>query len=460
MKRLLTMFNVLALLLTSAHAAEVPPAITLEDFRLVGDLTNGQATFTLSATATVENSKGGRLELLSGPVALTQVNSHPKWRLKAEDNRLWLVCDRAGKFPIQMSFDAAVRQAEGWNSVSFHVAPATLQPVVLRGLSQDTQFDFAGAARPERAGADFKSFLPASGAVQLSWKEARPETEGKLFYSAEMVSQISVGPGLMRQVALLDFKVMQGELQRVALLVRGVGEVTRVQGEQVLAWNLESAANSNDRRLVVQFNQPQKDQFSLQVHTQTPLGAFPQVTEAVQLRPEAATRFAGHFRVVNDGAVRLEVPRATGLSQVSPEQFPENELTRSVLLPTGNQRFVYRFSGADLELKIQADQISPELTVAQLLMYRLGENELAIDAELELDIREAPLRELLLHVPKGFAIARIQAPHLSDYSVREPEGGTGSELRLVFGQPVAGRQAVELRMERNKPLGEAAWQLP
>ena len=68
--------------------------------------------------------------------------------------------------------------------------------------------------------------------------------------------------------------------------------------------------NSADRRLVVQFNQPQKDQFALQVQMQTPLGAFPQAADAMQLRPEGATRFAGYFRIVNDGAVRLEVAQA------------------------------------------------------------------------------------------------------------------------------------------------------
>ena len=251
--------------------------------------------------------------------------------------------------------------------------------------------------------------------MKLSWKEARPEAEGKLFYAAEMLSQISVSPGLMRQVALLDFKVMQGELNRVALLLRGAGEVTRVQGDQVLAWNVEPVPNSADRRLVVQFNQPQKDQFALQVQMQTPLGAFPQAADAMQLRPESATRFAGYFRIVNEGAVRLEVAQASGLSQISPDQFPESDATRAALRMTGSQRFAYRFSGADFALRIQADQILPELSVSEVLAYHLGENELAIDAEIELDIREAPLRELLLRVPKGYAIARLNGSGMTDY---------------------------------------------
>lgn len=470
MKSIIYFLSASLLAATSFAAEPLPPpappapSVTLDDCKLVGDLSDHRAAFTLTATARVENPKGGSLDLLSGTVALTDISAHPKWRLRAEPNRFVLLFDRAGKFPIQLKFDAAVRQgldgSQGWSAVDFRVAPSALQPIVLKGLPADTQFEFAGAARPERAGNEFVSFLPADGAVKLSWKEARPEVEGKLFYSAEMLSQISVSPGLMRQVALLDFKIMQGELTRLALVLRGAGEVTGVQGEQVLAWTVESLPNSADRRLLVQFNQPQNSQFAIQVQARTPLGAFPQTADALQVRPEGATRFAGYFRIVNEGAVRLEVAQTAGLSQISPVQFPETDATRGALRPGGTQRFAYRFSGGDFALRIQADQILPELSVSQVLAYHLGENELALDAEIELDIREAPLRELLLRVPKGYALARLSASGLSDYFLREPVDQPDAELRLVYGQPLTGRQLVQLRLERNTPLGATSWTLP
>src|SRR6185503_3611372 len=105
-------------------------------------------------------------------------------------------------------------------------------------------------------------------------------------------------------------------------------------------------------------------------------------------------------------------------------------------------------------------QILPELTVSQVLAYHLGESELAMDAEIELDIREAPLRDLLLNVPKGYAIARLNASGLSDYFVREPQDQPDAELRLVYGQPVSGRQVIQLRLERNQSLGASSWTLP
>ncbi len=205
-------------------------------------------------------------------------------------------------------------------------------------------------------------------------------------------------------------------------------------------------------------NQPQKDAFAVQVQMQTPLSDFPAAFDAMRLQPEGATRFAGYYRVVNDGAVRLEVVNATGLSQVSPEQFPESDVTRAILRTDAKQRFVYRFSGANSALRIQADNVLPEISVSYLIAYHLAETETAIDAELELDIREAPVRELLFSVPKGYALARLATAGMSDYFLKEQDAD--AQLRIVYGQPISGRQIVQLRLERNTALGAVTWVLP
>lgn len=433
--------------------------VVLRDFRLEGRFTNDVAEFTLTATASVKNPKGGMVAVLSGNAALARLEENADWKVRFQNGRYYLVFEKAGEFHIQLRFDAAVLQSAGWKGVDFAVAPGMIAPIVLHGLGADTQFQFATGARPERVGDEFRSFLPADGIVKLAWKEAAAELEGKLFYSAEMLSQISIGPGLMRQTAVLNGKVMQGELTRLVLDVRGEGNVTAVSGASVLAWNVEGT-NASVRRVVVTFNQAQKDAFSLNVQMQTELGAFPQAVDAMRISPEAATRFAGHVRVVNEGAVRLEILQASGLSQISPEQFPETDVTKALFGAQGTQRFSFRFSTAEFALRIQADNVLPEVSASQLLAYHLGETELAIDAEIELEIREAPLREVTLRVPRGFSVARLNAPGSNDYFVRDTEGATNAELRIVYGQPIADRQVIQLRLERNAGLGAATWEVP
>src|SRR5215831_9314749 len=72
---LLLLFCLLTLT-ASAAADKIVAPITLRNFKLIGDLSGGHATFTLTAIAHVENSKGGSLDLLTGPVALTELGAH------------------------------------------------------------------------------------------------------------------------------------------------------------------------------------------------------------------------------------------------------------------------------------------------------------------------------------------------------------------------------------------------
>jgi hypothetical protein len=434
--------------------------VVLRDFRLVGKMSDVDAAFTLTGIAHVTNPKGSSLLLLSGGVALTEINPRPDWRLRFDRGSYIATFDKAGDYSIDLKFKAAIQFTNGWKQIDFTTAPSSLQPVILHGLKADAQFESGEGAKPEPAGADFNTFLPSNGHLKLAWKEKASEKEGALFFAAEELSQITVSPGLMRQTALIDFKVMQGELSKVRLLIQGVGEVTRVQGSQVLSWSVQSVTNSPDRQIEVRLNQPQKDKFTLEVQLQSPLDAFPQTVSVAQIRPQGATRFGGNFRIANEGAVRLEVIQANGLSQISPDQFPQTEQAKALLPDQTTQVFAYRFSGIAFDLRIQADNIRPELGVSEVLVYHLGETELTIDADIELDVREAPLRELLLTVPKGFAAARLNASGMNDYFLTAPPDQPVAQLRIVYGSPVSGRQLVQLRLERNSALNSNSWTLP
>src|SRR5206468_10025084 len=138
MKKLLSLLCVLLLIPTARSATNSPAAsVTLEDFKLVADLNGERAAFTLTATARVENSKGGSLDLLSGPVALTDVGAHKQWRVRAESNRYVLVFEHGGKFPLRLKFNAAVRRNDTWRTVDFRIAPSALRPIILQGLGTD-----------------------------------------------------------------------------------------------------------------------------------------------------------------------------------------------------------------------------------------------------------------------------------------------------------------------------------
>ena len=432
--------------------------VAITDFSLASTLSEDEAAFELRAVARVRNPAGGRAELLRG-VALTAMEAGPGVKMQIIDGRLIAVFAKDGEYPLLLKFNAAVRQVEGWSSIDFGVVPGTLQPWILRGLRADTQFKFEGGSKPERRGEEFHVHVPAGGAVKASWKQARAEAEGRLFYAAKGLSLMTVSPGLLRQSTGIDLKIMQGEMTEWVCVLNGPGEVTRVQGAKVLSWAVEGDGGGSERRLRVRFNEPQRDQVSLAIQAQQPLGAFPLPLQPLFLDPVGASRFGGFVRLSSEGAVRLEVTQARGLSQVSPDQIPVSDLLKSAP-PTSGSTFAYRFSQGGHALAVQADNILPEVSVSGVFVYQAGTNDQSVDADLELDIREAPVRELSLRVPKGFTIASLNAAGIADYSLVDLGEPDAAQLRLTFGAPTAGRALLNVRLERNKPLTESRWALP
>jgi len=178
-------------------------------------------------------------------------------------------------------------------------------------------------------------------------------------------------PGPDAQMVLLDFKVMQGELSRVTLQLRGTGEVTRVAGEPVLAWACnpcrtrpiaESRCSSINRRRMPSRSRSRCRRRSAPFAGDRRHAVAPGRRDAVRRLLPRGERRGGAAR---SGPVHRPV---AGLS----EQFPVTESTKAFLPAAGGQRFAFRFSGAEFALRVQADNVLPELSVSQVLAYHLA----------------------------------------------------------------------------------------
>ena len=441
-------------------ASEADPelrVVRFTDFNLAGEVDGSVAGFVLTGVANVRHPEGGVLGLLSGAVAMTGYTNGPNSKLEFVAGRYRMRFATNGTYPIRLEFNATVTDKDNWNRVSFTPVAAPLRAVKVSGFEKDTSVVFDNAAQIRRSGNDYTTFLPSGGGLELRWQVRKPKPKVKLFYSVTGMGQVTVSPGLMRQMTVLDYKVMQGELRELTVELEGEGSVTRVDGRNILTWKPEEV--DGKRLLKVQLNTTQRSNYQLTIHTQTPLGAFPLKVQPVRFVPVDAIRYGGHIRVVNQGAVRLEVLNALGLAQISPQRFPQTKLLPALNSQQQAQAFAFRFSGPQFGLEIQADNILPELAVSQLLMYRLGETETQIDADVELDIREAPLRELNVSIPEGYTVAQLTVGYLSDYSVSDPVDGR-SRLRIQFSRPLISRQKLELRLTKNHNAPPASWQLP
>ncbi len=413
------------------------------------DTAAGCVNFRLRGEARVREA-GARLPLLSGRAALTDPSSGSGWHVELKDGQSELVFERAGNFPIDLGFAAAV-SAGDWTSLDFRMPAGAVVPMVLEGLPKDVSFDPAAAVVPD-AGSQ-RGFLASDGNASVGWRQGRDSSVGTLSFTSHEMCDVRVGAGLLRQTSQIDFRVLQGKLPRVRVGLDGPGEILGVEGSNVLGWKV--LPDGNNRILEVQLSRPFEKSGSLVVRSQSPLGKFPVKAEPLRLTPEGGVRHSGFVRVTNDGAVRLEISDVTGMMQLAPAQFPGAPVEAGA-----RQVIVYRFPSANYAYHVVARQILPEVAVSQIVIYQLADSDRVITADLELDIREAPLREWQLEIPADYAVGAFSGGAVSDY-VAETEIKNGSRvLKVLFGKPVDGRQLIHLRLEKNQAAAAGEWALP
>ena len=416
----------------------------------------GFASFVLKGTAMVRKDEV-ELELLRGRAAVEEFTPVDGCQVKlAEDGAAYrLYFDKAGSYPVELKFVARLATKAEWKGFDFKVPGGAVVPIMLDGIPKQSEFHQDAPVVPTSAGGGWRGFLPVNGAASVAWKPLRKTGEGKLFFSTEALVNVGVGAGLLRQSSVVDYKILQGELERLKLTLEGPGEVLAVtlNGKNVLGWKVNEAAGT--RTLEVQLSQPIEKNGRLSIRSQQALGAFPDRAEPLRAIPDGAIRHSGFIRIYNIGATRLEIAGVSGLTQLAPEQFPAEKK-----IGGARQVFVYRFPAATYAYEVAASRVEPEVGVSQVVVYTLSETDRVIRADIELDIREAPLRSWDFQVPAEYSVVSLTGAEVSDSVVGTQVEAGQRTLKVLFGKEVVGRQLVQLHLEKNSPAEAGEWTLP
>lgn len=433
--------------------------VLLNDLQLEGQLANDSLAFTLTGTATTKNRSTASLPILDGEAALTDFNLPEKATLRHRQGAYHLVLESPGSYPFQIQFVAKVNADGAWQRSQFQLSPAGLFPIQLHGFPRATEIRVAnGGPFTQVDESHFRGFVPANGSMALAWKAQDVDLSTRLFFNTESNTQIRIGTGVLRQSTAIDLRVMQGELDALTVDVFGPGEITRVSAPGLLSWDL-SDFDADTRVLTVRFNQPQTDSTRITINSVGTVGDFPAEVTPLRLTPQGSDRHHGSILVTNDGAVRLDTTNTSGLSRVTPEQrpVPQKAKTTAEIYPL--QQFAFRHSSAEYTLTVQATMIQPEIGASALMTYHLDYEQTRIDADFELEIREAPIREFILHLPPDYVLADLSSQQMTDFFLSPAEDNIYNQLRIVFAGQIIGRHQIRLRLERNQALDGTNWTL-
>lgn len=432
--------------------------VVLSQLKIEGRHDEHSLSFQVAATAATKNPRGARCLLLGGPTAITKLSLPEGCSVRLESEGYMLRLERPGSYPVAFEFVAKIEESDGWQKAGFRLPAAALLPLHLSGFDESTEFHLSNGGSVEAAETGFQTFLPADGRASLAWRFLREEKSSKLFYNTESRAIVRIGTGVMRQNSATMVTIMQGELIRLQFNVAGDGEITRVTAPDILSWEALPTDDPQVQELTILFSRAQTESCEIHISTLSTLGTFPLETQPVRITPQGAVRHHGWIEVVNEGAVRLDIVNTSGLSRVSPKNEAANSKNEG-RQAYPSQRFAFRHSSTEYGLTAQVDDIQPEITASALLSYHLGHEQTRIEADLDLEIREAPIRRYVVRIPADYAVAEARSHGLADFFIASTENDEESEIRLEFGRPAFGRQQVKLRLEKNRALEGTLWNL-
>ena len=123
------------------------------------------------------------------------------------------------------------------------------------------------------------------------------------------------------------------------------------------------------------------------------------------------------------------------------------------------RRLSTAFPAADHAFTVVADRIEPEVNISELVVYQLAETDRVINADIELDVREAPIREWNFGIPADYSVVSVTGASVADYIAASTVADGRRNLKVVFGQDVVGRQLVTLQLEKSEAAAAGTWVL-
>ena len=471
MKRI-TSFLVCTLLAAAAFGAG-ENGYDVKDLTLTGSIEGENITFALEFD--VEAQKGDEIPLVVGDVAYLAGTFPKQAELARQGNQYSLRFNGdKGGFSFgtsregHVSFKFASRpQKDGdWRQTSFAIPSSSIRKLAVTCDRDDLEVRFPGALRVTRGkSADGQTqvtaYLGVSGKFEVAWKPEVKKLESELVVSCDANTIATASVGALRLDTVFTYRVIQGMLNKLTLLLPDVN-VTQVRGEDIQDWSIDRTDPKNPK-LLVSLSRPKEDLYRLQVEGEMVLPEFPCTSDLPVIAPQEVLRTSGFLMIGADSAIKLQITKVAGLTQVDQASFPAvmMDAKRGRSTPS-RSRYAYQYANTPYRLEVEADDIVTSFTADDRLVVSYADDELSLDASIEIDVKDAPAREITIETDNdpAWTVTSVTGQYVSeaDTDVREEDG-----RRLIyvpFTQAVTGPTLVNVRMEKSLKADTTSFSTP
>ncbi|MCP4697240.1 MAG: LysM peptidoglycan-binding domain-containing protein [Gammaproteobacteria bacterium] len=317
-------------------AAPSPPGAVLQiDRTIEGEFRKGVFSGTLRTSFEVLHTQGHvRAPVLDSRTSVRKVLLDGReTSLRREGGMYTLGVDKPGIHQVEVQFLQGKEDDRFARRLAFRLPPAGVTQLAVFIEEQEIEAELAQgvltAQRSESGGTRLLGNLDARGLLELSWKRrlthkiaagVRAEVHANTLFTLH--------EALIRGVTVLDYKILEGEIDRIELRQPETVEVVDISGDAVLQWQTEAGG-----RLVVLLRYLAEERTRLRIHFQLPVD----LQEEVRLNmpfPALGIPVSGALGIQGPGNLEVKTARARQVTPLALRDFPPalTELAQTPLL--------------------------------------------------------------------------------------------------------------------------------
>mgnify|MGYP001401268607 CR=1 FL=1 len=438
--------------------------INIEEIHITGRIEDRGLAVTLDFAAETK-APNRRMLLAQGDIVLSQINqAKPADKLDyvRDEEAYYVSWSKPGHYPLNASFVARSRidVNSQWREVKLQIPAGRVRKIELISDRQDLDVELPGAMRVQRrieAGQlVITAILGPNQSFIVRWKPQVELAGAKLVLSSQSNTIVDVQASRLLMDSLFDFQIMQGKIETLTFALPDGLSITAVDGANIRTWRVTDP-NEGLRNLVIELSRPQETSYRLSINGEAAVGRMPADVTVPVIEPAEGIRASGHLAIGTNSALQLVVSQSSGVTQIDAPAFPRIRMNgpQERLIPEG-KAFFYTYAGSRYMLKLSVDDIVPSYDVAERFVTTIKEDDLVVNTELELDVRDAPIRQLDILVGAGMVVASVDGELVEDYQLSgRTDDNKGTTVRVVFSKPLIGRSLIRLQLELGRgPLDQ------
>ena len=416
--------------LAESGPAKVAAAFTnlvIREIRYDGKVSDNEARFRTVVQFESFTTNEITAPLFQGDVAVAVGSVPPGVRITRAGNQYNLWVSVPGAYTLMFDVTAKITRAEPWNQISFLGPPAAIASIRAQAAGEGVEMQLLSgtALENDKAASHLEGYLSAGREVSLRWQSKAAEVARNALIAVETSASAQVTPAVVKLATTLRYELLQASVPRLRIALPDGQSLTRLQGEQVRDWNVQSDGGRSV--LSIEFIKPIEKKYELTLYTEQPVERLPSAIEITAPQPLDIERESGSFTVSAADTV-VDIAGATGLRRVN---------------ASGETLAAFQFSARPFLLTANVKRVEPVLSVTDRVSARLEESRLLVSHLAAITVEKAGIYAMEFTAPTNFVVAGVRAGTVEqDWKLSE------GKVRVAFAGRVLGTTVLEVQLEQ------------